>query len=342
MMPSVSVLVSTHNGWENGVLKGCIQSLMRQDYPNFEIIVVDNCSTDGSAEKIREWYEDSKEKISFRVIKNNENNVAKAVNIAIKQSKTKYMGAFADDTEMAPDALSKIIEAMENDKRIGVAMFRSMNYFEKNKIDSVGDSFDFYGNAEVGGYGEEYTGQYSGVRDVLLVGVACIFRRKIVGEIGDFDEMFHVGHEDADFCIRARLGGYRVVSVSNAVVFHKRGSSYKNASEEGRRVLEFIKFNFYKDQLMILIKMYEIKNLIKAVPIAICMSLIIGIYQAVFQKRPKEIWLRMKSIFWVVYHLGYILKQRNFVQKIRKVPDSEIIKYMAENQYIKYLKLLRK
>jgi len=338
----VSIAILTHNGWEKGVLQICLQSLIKQDYPNAEIIVVDNCSTDGSAEKIKDWYMHHRSKFSLRVIKNTKNSVASAINIVIKKSKAKYIAVFGDDTQAMPDALKGIIEAMESDIRIGVAMFRSMNYFERDKIDSVGDSFDFYGNAEVGKYGEIYRGQYTGIREIPLAGVAYVFRRNIVSDIGLFDEMFHTGYEDADFCIRARLYGYRIVSVSDAVIFHRRGASYNSATKDSKRILESMKFNFYKDQFMILIKNYELKNLMIALPIAVFMYLPMGLYQAFFQKKPKDLWLRIKSILWVIYHSGYILKQRQFVQKIRKFPDTEIMRYMSKNLYVKYLGLSKR
>ncbi len=157
-------LAITHNGYERGVIKPCLYSLLRQNYPNFEIIVVDNLSTDNTGEKVQAWYRSYKRCnrniVNLYVIKNDQNNVARAINIAIKKSGGKYLAIFGDDTEASPNALKGIIKVMETNAEIGVAMFRLMNYFQRNKIDSIGDTFDFYGNAKLIGHGKPYIKQY--------------------------------------------------------------------------------------------------------------------------------------------------------------------------------------
>jgi len=339
-LPSVSIIVPNHNGWERGTLRECLTSLLKLDYSDLEIFLIDNQSTDDSARNVMDWCQ--KENLDIRVLQNSENNVAKALNLGIKMSKGKYIAVFGDDTVVTPNSLREIIKVMENNKQIGVAMFRLMDYFDRNKIDTVGDSFDFYGNANLTGHGETYTGQYRGVREILVVGGAYVFRKSIIEDIGYFDEMFHVGYEDGDFCIRARLRGYKIVSVSNAVVFHRRGSSYKDSSEESKKVLSYMKLNFYKDQLILLIKNYGLKNLIKSLPVVLCMYLLMSLYQVFFRRKPKDAFLRMKSILWVIYHIDYLLRERHFVQKqMRKLPDTEIIKYMSKNQFIEYQKLMK-
>lgn len=339
--PFVSIVIPNHNGWERGSLEVCLDSLMKLNYPNFEVIFVDNCSIDDSVKNVQNWCRENK--FNVYVINNTENNVAKAINLGIKISRGKYISVFSDDTEATRDALKQIIRIMEEDEQIGVAMFRLMDYFNRDKIDTVGDSFDFYGNAELIGYGEIYRGQYNSIREVLAVGAAYVFRKEIVKKIGYFDEMFHVGYEDGDFCIRARLHGYKVICASTAVVFHRRGSSYQYTSKESKKILDYIKFNFYKGQLILLIKNYELKNLIKSLPNVLFMHLLIALYQSFFQKKPKDGLLRVKAVLWVMYHIHYLLRQRCAVQKqVRRVPDTEIIKYMSENQYLKHLKLLGK
>jgi len=340
--PFVTIVIPNHNGWERKTIEVCLESLLNLDYPNFEIMVVDNCSTDNSVENIENNF-----KVS--VVRNTENSLTKAINLGIKKSRGKYVAIFNDDTVIKPNAMKEIIKVMEHDKRIGVAAFMLMLFFDKNKIDSAGDSFDFYGNSKLIGFGEIYSERYNRVREVLAVGSAYVLRKEIVEEVGYFDEMFPFGYTDGDFCFRARLRGYKVVCVPNAVVFHIRASSYRSPFEESMKILDNIKFDFYKTQFALLIKNYELKNLVKSLPIVFFMYLLMSLYQLFFKGprdalfRPKHALLRLKSILWVIRHSDYLLKQRYFVQKcVRKLPDTEIKKYMVENQFSSYLKQLGK
>ncbi|MEM3448738.1 MAG: glycosyltransferase family 2 protein [Nitrososphaerota archaeon] len=342
IFPKVTVIVSNYNGWSRGTLKNCLESLIKADYPNLEIIVVDNSSKDGSTYFINKYFG------GIRCIVNNENNYSSGLNLGIKKSKGKYVIFFNDDVIVSPHIIRQAVKIMESDETIALAQFKLINFFYRNKIDCIGETTDIYGNSVEIAHDEIDHGQYNVPMEILCAaGSACILRRSIIKRIGIYDPKFVIGYEDLDFALRVWLSGYKVIFIPNTDVFHIRGASYTGKSPEIEKLRLKVKEHFYKNQISTIIKNYSFKNLIKAVPIVLIMYLLIAIGEVFLRKNLALAFARFKAIIWNLSELPYLLHHRRNVQQIiRKHPDEVFTRLMAENQfkfikyYIKWKKIL--
>jgi GT2 family glycosyltransferase len=207
-----SVIIPNWNG-EN-LLKVCLSSLRRQTYRDFELIVVDNGSFDGSVELIESHFREVK-LISLPVNK----GFSQAVNIGIKAAAGKYIALLNNDTEAEPDWLRELTGALARNPEVGFCASKMMNYFQRNIIDSAGDSLQLYGSNNKNGEVDSNLNEKPGLIFSACAG-AAIYRREMLLDTGLFDEDFFAYYEDVDLGFRAQLLGYKCLFVPTAVVYH--------------------------------------------------------------------------------------------------------------------------
>lgn len=228
---SISVVIPNLNGMK--FLPECLSSLREQTFGDFEIIVVDNGSTDGSAEFI------TREFPQVKIIALKENRgFAGGCNIGIGASSGKYIALLNNDTEVEPQWLEALHEAAEKDARIGMVASKILLDRATREIDSVGMLLYPDGIGRQRGRGEIDRGQYDREEEVLFPsGCAALYRREMLAEIGLFDEDFFAYCEDTDLGLRGRRAGWRAVLAPKAVVYHKySGSAGKYSALKARLV----------------------------------------------------------------------------------------------------------
>ncbi|MBE0447944.1 MAG: glycosyltransferase [Actinobacteria bacterium] len=192
--------------------KFCIESIHRYTTPLFELILVDNGSTDGTAE-----YFDSI--VGARVIKNKTNQgFAKGYNRGIKAAKGDYILLIGNDTIVTGYWLENLIACLESEPSIGIVGPRS-NYasgrqFIETSYTTVEDLHRFAGKFNRQGPEEWFEVD-------TITGLCMLIKREIIDKIGVFDERFSVGSfEGNDFCARAKAAGYRLVCAGNTFIHH--------------------------------------------------------------------------------------------------------------------------
>ena len=178
-----SVIIPNWNGKD--LLKECLDSLRKQSYKEFEIILVDNNSTDQSVEYVKNNYQE------VRIIKLDKNyGFARAINEGVKKSLAKYVIFLNNDTKADKDWLKNLIYcAGKNNEAISVSS-KLLNYYHK-KIDGVGITINEVGQAKSLGWEEEDKGQYDHSKYIFgATGGAALFRRGDFIKVGMFDESF--------------------------------------------------------------------------------------------------------------------------------------------------------
>jgi GT2 family glycosyltransferase len=210
--PKINIVVLNYNG--KSCLKSCLASLFCVDYPNFEVVVVDNNSGDGSLESARLDFP----KATF--IKNEQNlGFSAGNNVGIKYSLERtadFVLLLNNDTEVRRDFLKQlVVSALENEK---AGLFSPQIFSENNKdIWFSGGKIDwlrmksFHGTEEL---------KYDSVSSDFISGCAMLIRAEVFAKIGLLDEDFFLYWEDVDFSVRAKRAGYSLVVVANSHICH--------------------------------------------------------------------------------------------------------------------------
>ncbi len=210
--PKVFIIVLNYNGKD--VIKTCLSSLFKLDYPNFEIVFVDNNSSDGSLEIAKSNFS----KANF--IKNSENlGFSAGNNIGIRfalERMAEYILVINNDTEVEKDFLEKLVEAGLKDKKAGVLSPVIFNG-EKNKIWFSGGKIKWF---EMKTVHEQEPRTEEAYESEYLSGCAMLIKAEVFREIGLFDENFFLYYEDADFTFRAKKAGFKNIVVSSSWIYH--------------------------------------------------------------------------------------------------------------------------
>jgi GT2 family glycosyltransferase len=259
----VSVIIPVWNGRE--YLPGCLDALLAQEYPDFEVIAVDNASVDGSAELIAEQYP------QVRLIRSSRNlGFAGGCNAGLKVARGDVLVLLNQDTVVLPGWLLALVEALQQPE-VGIVGCKIL-YPDGKTIQHAGGWIEWpLGLAHHYGHGELDQGQWDQLREVEYVtGAAMAFWGHVVKQIGGMDEGFWPGYfEDADFCFRAREKGYKILYTYKAVVLHKETTSINDpfrlscAYQKGRLrfVLKHMPPHRFLSEFVIAEKSYQINAL---------------------------------------------------------------------------------
>jgi GT2 family glycosyltransferase len=215
IQPPTSIIIPNWNGARH--LPTCLDSLRRQTYPNFEVIVVDNGSTDGSLELLERDYPEVK------VVALPENRgFAGGVNAGIRQARGEIVAVFNNDAEADPRWLEELAEALARHPEAGMATPKVLLFDQCHVIHTVGDFYGVDGVPGNRGVWQHDVGQFDREEYVFgAAGVAAAYRRAMLDEVGLFDEDFFSFCEDVDLAWRAQLAGWKCVYAPQAVVYHK-------------------------------------------------------------------------------------------------------------------------
>lgn len=215
MTPAVSVIVVNLN--RRDLLVRCLESLWKQTYSSFEVIVVDNGSTDGSAEILQSMREPRLRVVTLPVNR----GFAGGCNAGIAQAQGHYIATLNNDAEATPRWLEELVAAMESDHTIGMCASKILFHGERTRIDKAGHLIYLDGLNHGRGSGEPDVGQFERREEVLFPdAAAALYRRAMLDVIGLFDEHFFAYGDDADLGLRGRLAGWTCLYVPTAVVYH--------------------------------------------------------------------------------------------------------------------------
>ena len=197
----VTVVIPNYNGLK--FMDPCFKALDLQLCRDFDILVVDNGSTDGSVEWLKEH-----EIPSIFLEKNT--GFSGAVNVGIKASKTPYVILLNNDTEPDCHYIGEMIKAIERSPEIFSVSSKMIQLYDHSKMDDAGDMYTLLGWAFQRGVGRPSTSCAG----------AAIYRKKVFEKIGYFDEEHFAYLEDIDVGYRAKIYGYKNVYCPSAMVYH--------------------------------------------------------------------------------------------------------------------------
>lgn len=234
---TISVVVVNWN--RRDLLRNCLNSLARQQGVDFDVVVVDNGSTDGSLEMVRREFSTG-QPFALKLIVNERNlGFCAANNQGFAGSDSEFVALLNNDAEAEPEWLRSLVAAFDGRPEIGMAASKILVFEEPRRIDKVGHLIYLDGQNRGRGSGEIDNGQYDEVEEVLWPdGCAAMYRRAMLDEIGGFDEDFFAYADDAELGLRARIAGWKCLYVPPAVVRHHRGATLGLLSPERLVLIE--------------------------------------------------------------------------------------------------------
>ena len=223
MQKKVTIIIPNYNGLK--FMEPCFKALRAQSDQNFELLVVDNGSTDGSVK----WLEDHQ--IPSIFLEEN-TGFSGAVNIGIRESVTPYVILLNNDTEPQPDYVKEMVKAIQRSPKIFSVSSKMIQLYHKDLMDDAGDMYSVLGWAYQRGVGQKSSGYNKACRVFSACAGAAIYRREVFDKIGGFDEDHFAYLEDIDVGYRAKICGYENWYCPKAVAYHvgsgTSGSKYNS------------------------------------------------------------------------------------------------------------------
>ena len=207
----VTVIIPNYNGLK--FMEPCFKALELQIYHKFQILVVDNGSTDGSVEWLKEH------RIPSIFLKEN-TGFSGAVNTGIRAADTPYVLLLNNDTRVEPGFVAAMERAMDQSPKIFSVSSRMIQMYHPELLDDAGDMYSILGWAYQRGVGRSSELYQKSCRVFSACAGAAIYRRAVFYEIGLFDELHFAYLEDIDVGWRAKLYGYDNIYCPDAAVYH--------------------------------------------------------------------------------------------------------------------------
>jgi len=223
--PLVSAIIVNWNG--GAMLLDALNSLFAQTWPALEVILVDNASSDGSAEQAKQTFG-----CRLTVVQNARNEgFAGGNNAGFRVASGEWMFLLNSDAICDPDTVAELMRFAADQPSVGQLACRIVQMDQPHVFDSTGLLLYPDGVSRTRGWQEKDIGQYDRAEEVLAPhGCACALRKSMLERIGDFDEDFFCYFEDLDLGVRGQLAGWKCWYVPTARVRHRKSSTVGNYS----------------------------------------------------------------------------------------------------------------
>ncbi|MDA8430803.1 MAG: glycosyltransferase family 2 protein [Geobacteraceae bacterium] len=311
-MPLASVIILTWNG--RRFLDDCLGSLAGQTCRDFETILVDNGSSDGSAAYVREMYP------WVRLVGLPENvGFAEGNNRGLELARGAYIVTLNNDTKADSRFLEELLQPALHNPDIGMVAAKMLNFFDPGRIDSVGAKAAVNGMGYNIGAGERDRGQFDAPAGVFgPCAGAALYRRTMLDEVGFFDPDFFAYYEDLDLAWRGRLAGWRSVSAPRAVVLHVHSATSGKMSP-------FTLYQVQRNKWFTLVKNWPLALLLYRLPLILLFDLA-AFLLAFLRGRTGA---AMRARLDVLRNLPRLLARRRIVQANRRLTTTEVARLLV-------------
>lgn len=335
-VPVTVLIVNYNSSFE--CISECLDSLKKQSFKDFRVILFDNGSTNDSMSAIKEKYLKENDKTSennnidkpedsnsysldLQIIGKNSNiGLGKAINEALKMVNTKYVLISSFDVVYDAGAIEELVKEAENsdDDVVGLAPKIKFSY-QRNFIESVGTYLDTSLYDGYQGLGQLDLHQYDITEEIFGLSFTSAFIKTSyfkTSRVGPVEENFYLFYEDFDFCYRANLLGYKFSSCPKCIVYHKYAYNFREESTAFQTIYYYKRLNLLK----MLLKNCEQRTIDRILPVEI----------RIMKKNLKDRNMKhaaKKILSDFSKSRSQLLKQRKMVQLQRLVNDDEIIKY---------------
>lgn len=320
----VAIIIVSWNTKE--YLEKCLSSIFEQTFNNFEVIFVDNGSTDGSVELVRIAFP------TVRLVSLDKNyGFSKANNIGIRlafEGKARHIVLLNVDTTIKETFLKELVTAAESDDSIGCCQSKMLSMDDPRIIDGVGITVRKNCGMIPIGHGELDVGNYNQPKEIFGASAgASLYKSEMLIQVGLFEEECFAYHEDVDLALRARIAGWKCLYVPQAVVYHKHSGTLGKYSPIKKYYLIRNRYYYVIKNLpapmvfkFFIIKTKNIIDLIVMIPIRLVLF---------DMKRFHTDIIKLKAHCHAIKNIPKMFRKRNEIRSKRMISDRELVRWFV-------------
>ncbi|QQS36350.1 MAG: glycosyltransferase [Ignavibacteriales bacterium] len=309
-MPKVSIVILNYNG--KRFLNDCISSVLKQDFTDYEIILVDNNSSDGSADFIREKF------LQIKLIQSDKNlGFAGGNNLGVNHSSGELIVLLNNDTVTKDNWLKNLVAAVDKDN-VAIASPLILNEHTPMKYWERKGSINFLGHNIMLVFSKE--------EEIFSSSGACLIYKKDLLGI-PFDEDYFAYSEDVYLGLRARFMGYEIHHTNNSEIYHFEGGSFNRTPNQLKTFIQ------ERNRLLNMFLFFSLKTNLKLIPIylfniitKLSVALIFG-----WHKKYKKYSLPglLQAYFWFIRNISLVLNKRKKLASQKSINEKNVIKFMT-------------
>ena len=308
----ISIIILNYNG--GNWLTDCVDSLLKTNYENYEIIIVDNLSIDNSHKICKEKFE------KIILIENSENlGYCEGNNVGINKAKGDFIVILNPDTLVEPNWLDELMKGYTKYGE-GIYQPKILATTDHNLILSTGNMVQLFGFGFSRGKGEKNMNQYENDQQISYASGTCLFTStKIMKSLSGFDSFLFAYHDDLDLCWRAYLKEIKSYYIHNSIIYHPiEGYNFKWS--------KFKYFLMERNRQYCIFTHYSRKTIFKISPSLILVDLAVTI----FYLKKGLLLVKIKTNFSTLKNLRTISKKYSEIQNSRKISDKKIIENFVD------------
>ena len=311
----VSIIILNYNAGE--LLLNCVESVLKTNYDNFEVIVVDNVSNDNSHKKCKEKFE------KLILIENKKNyGYCEGNNIGIKNANGEFIVILNPDTIVEKEWLNNFIDAY-NKNNDALYQPKILSLYEKNILQSTGNMIQLFGFGYAKNKGILDQHKSEEITEIGYASGTCLFTsKKMLDEIGLLDPFIFLYHDDLELGLRAAQLGFKSYYVPKSVIYHAESYSLKWGSK---------KF-FWLERNR---KYCLLTHLSKSTYHKMRFSLFfVDIMVWIFYISKGFLLAKIRAELDIKRNKDHILKKYNEIEQRKKIPDAEILKNFTDEIFL--------
>jgi GT2 family glycosyltransferase len=312
MAKKVSVILVNYNGMPH--LDVCISSVLKQSYTDFELIFVDNNSSDGSLE-----YTQSKFPNLTFVVNDQNLGYAGGINSGLTHASGDYIAPLNIDTEVTPNWLSAMVAFLDENPQAGAVTPRVLLFDNRTRINAMGLNIHITGLGFCRGLGKEDNNSIILENVPGVSGCSYLIRRQLFERMGGAPGWCFMGNDDVIVSWLLRLMGYEIYYIPESVVFHKY--SLKMVPEK--------LFRLEKNRYILLLSTLKPLTLLLCLPVLLAIEFMIIVYS--LAKGWSYIKAKFRALAYLWREWSDVKQRRNQYRSIRKVSDFTLLRRLNWN-----------
>ena len=324
--PLISIVIPTYNAEK--FIKYALDSVLKTNNQNFEVILVDDCSTDDTLKIASKYFSNNKK---LKVFKNKRRLLAAGTrNKGCRFAKGEYIALLDHDVEVDRGWLTEALAVFNKHSDAGVVQGVVLDLTKRSVVQHAGIKIQSYLGWVISlGFGKDVRDVKPEEKEVVADATGLIFKKSVWEKIGGFDEDLAINVDDWDFNWRVWLYGYKEYLAPKSITYHWS----KKQSTRDRWIRRFWwEFHFAKVPWLF-IKNYEMKNLAIRLPIYLSVNLFRGAVNLI-RLNPSPLLAYFYALLWTLANFDKLLNKRRTTQEARKIADSYLLTNLMDNGFI--------